>query len=76
MNINNKKEFVNSLRNLSNHILVMVITIGAGTLNLAMKKTYDLWFLVGIFATVIYIVLYVAIKISEFKELSKIKEDD
>ncbi|MEO1954872.1 MAG: hypothetical protein ABGW74_09220 [Campylobacterales bacterium] len=68
------KELVNSYRNLSNHLFVLIITMGVGVINFAIKKEFVVWFFIGIIMTVMSVIIYVIIKIAEFNELSKLEE--
>ena len=73
-NVDKTKELINSYRNLSNHLFVLILTMGVGVINFAVKKEFGSWFFVGIIMSVIAIVVYIILKIAEFSEVSKLEE--
>lgn len=75
MNIDNKKEFISFLRTRTNHILVLVITIGAGVTKLFIDNTLTQWFWIGLFVIVVMLIAYIIISIIEIKEINKLKKD-
>ena len=74
INIDRTKELLNSYRNLSNHTLVLLVTVGAGVVNFAIKKDFNIWFFLGTIITILELIIYVSLKVAEFKELKRIEE--
>jgi len=73
-NVDKTKELINSYRNLSNHLFVLILTMGVGVINFAIKKEFEIWFFIGIIMSVISVIIYIIIKISEFSKINKLKE--
>jgi len=42
--IDKQKEFINMIRNKSNHILIIFITVSAGVTKFLIDRDFNLWF--------------------------------
>ena len=73
MNIDNKKEFLNFLRTSRNHVLVLIVTIGAGVTKLFIDKNFNEWFWVGFLGMIVSIVSYTILTTIEIKEIKKLE---
>lgn len=57
-----------------NHLLVLIVTIGAGVTNMFVKNDFKLVFFVGVVLLVLFIVNYGILAYRLNKELKSIKE--
>ena len=73
--IESKKEIINSLRTRVNHIFVLIVTIGAGVTKLFIDKNIFVWFLIGLFVTMILIIVYAILTTSELKEIGELEKE-
>jgi len=74
MNVDYRKEFINFLRTKSNHLLVLIVTIGAGVTKLFIDTNFNEWFWIGIVGMIISIISYILLAIIELKEIKKLEE--
>jgi len=72
--IDHKKEFINMIRNKSNHALVIIVTIGAGTTKFLIESNFNLWFFISLFVTIIATVFYTYLSILEYQNINEIIE--
>lgn len=53
-----EKEWIAFLRSKSNHLLVLIITIGAGVTKFLIDENFNKWFLIGLCAIIILLIAY------------------
>jgi len=72
--IDEKKEFISMIRNKSNHVLVIFVTTGAGVTKFLVDGDVGLWFVIGLFVTIVSFVIYVLLSLIEYKNIKEITE--